>query len=60
MNGLAYPMEMHLVHYKADFANISQAVQDVTEDTLAVLGIFFRVSTNLLFENNDLCSTFKP
>ena len=61
LNGRAYPMEMHLVHYKADYHNITEAItKDLTKDSLAVLGIFFRVSTNLLFERIDLCSAFEP
>ena len=39
-------MEMHLVHFKADLHDISEASE---KDNLAVLGIFFKVSTNPLF-----------
>ena len=40
-------MEMHLVHFKADFPNIAEAVAADADanDSLAVLGIFFQVST---------------
>ena len=38
-------MEMHLVHFKADFPNITEAVTSNGKDSLAVLGIFFQVST---------------
>ena len=57
VDGKAYPMEMHLVHYKADLASSAEATE---KDDLAVLGIFFRVSTNLLFERIDLCSALEP
>jgi len=39
-----YPMEMHLVHYKAVHDNIGDALREGAYDSLAVLGIFFQVS----------------
>jgi len=40
----AYPMEMHLVHYKATHSKITDALAEGAYDSLAVLGIFFQVS----------------
>jgi len=40
----AYPMEMHLVHYKATHGNIKEALAEGAYDSLAVLGFFFQVS----------------
>ena len=37
-----YPMEMHLVHYKAVHDNIGDALREGAYDSLAVLGIFFQ------------------
>jgi len=39
----AYPMEMHLVHYKAIHKTIGAALQEGAYDSLAVLGVFFKV-----------------
>lgn len=41
INGIHFPMEMHLVHYNKAYGNISAAVDK--EDGLAVLGFFFKV-----------------
>jgi len=43
VGGKAYPMEMHLVHYKASLGNITAAVTEGAPDSLAVLGFFFEV-----------------
>ena len=40
-------MEMHLVHYKADFNNVTEAASENKDDSLAVLGIFFKVKKGL-------------
>ena len=37
-----YPMEMHLVHYKATHSNIGDALAEGAYDSLAVIGIFFQ------------------
>jgi len=39
-----YPMEMHLVHYKAVHDTIKDALVEGAYDSLAVIGIFFEVS----------------
>jgi len=39
-----YPMEMHLVHYKAVHDTIKDALAEGAYDSLAVIGIFFEVS----------------
>jgi len=39
----AYPMEMHLVHYKAEHKTIGDALGEGAYDSLAVLGVFFKV-----------------
>jgi len=44
VDGSAYAMEMHLVHFKSSFATIADSLADPQSDTLAVLGIFFQES----------------
>jgi len=44
VDGSAYAMEMHLVHYKSTFATIGDSLADPQSDTLAVLGIFIQES----------------
>jgi len=39
----SFPMEMHLVHYKAVHSNIVEALEEGAHDSLAVLGVFFSV-----------------
>jgi len=41
----SFPMEMHLVHYKATHADIGEALAEGAHDSLAVLGVFFSVDT---------------
>ena len=36
-----YPAEMHLVHFKASYKNLTEAIK--YEDGLAVLGVFMEV-----------------
>ena len=43
VDGSAASLEMHLVHYKATHKDISEAVAEGAQDSLAVLGIFFQV-----------------
>ena len=60
MDGSAYAMEMHLVHFKSSFATIADSLADPQSDTLAVLGIFFQVSfklRNILLLNTSASST---
>jgi len=42
INGVRYPMEMHMVHYKAEYGDIKNAIGK--SDGLAVLGIMFEIS----------------
>jgi len=42
INGVRYPMEMHLVHYKKDYGDIRGALGK--KDGLAVLGVMFEIS----------------
>ncbi|CAL4122742.1 unnamed protein product, partial [Meganyctiphanes norvegica] len=42
VNGKAYPLEMHLVHYKDSYGSVGQAVKYMSG--LAVLGIMFKVT----------------
>lgn len=42
INGVRYPMELHLVHYKAEYIDIGTAIGK--DDGLAVLGIMFEIS----------------
>lgn len=44
VGGVAYPMEMHFVHYNTKYPNISEALNHW--DGLAVLGVFFEESAN--------------
>ena len=39
----AYPMELHLVHYKASLGDFGTAAGSGAKDALAVLGIFFEI-----------------
>jgi len=39
----SFPMEMHLVHYKANHSNILEALEEGAPDSLAVLAVFFSV-----------------
>ncbi|XP_053375939.1 carbonic anhydrase-like [Mercenaria mercenaria] len=41
VNGIHFPMEMHLVHFNKKYGTISTAVDK--EDGLAVLGFFFKI-----------------
>jgi len=43
VDGKAFPLEMHLVHYKASLGNITAALEEGAPDSLAVLGFFFQV-----------------
>lgn len=44
IDGVRYPMELHMVHYKASYGTLGQAVQ--RRDGLAVLGVMLEVSTS--------------
>ena len=44
MGDTQYPMEMHLVHYKAVHDTIVDALGEGAYDSLAVIGIFFEES----------------
>ncbi|CAG0921568.1 unnamed protein product, partial [Notodromas monacha] len=44
INGEAFPLEMHLVHYNAKFPSISKALETNDHDALAVLGFLFEIS----------------
>ena len=39
----SFPMELHLVHYKAVHSDIKEAIQEGANDSLAVLALFFQV-----------------
>nr|ANJ65965.1 carbonic anhydrase [Hydroides elegans] len=49
VNGMAYPMEMHLVHYASSYGSFANAVDK--PNGLAVLGFFFQISE---FDNPNL------
>jgi len=40
----SFPLEMHLVHYKNEYHDIMAALTDGAENSLAVLGVFFKLS----------------
>merc|ERR1719402_1440042 len=44
INGRAFPIEMHLVHYNTKFGNIGAAVASGHPDALAVVGVMFQES----------------
>ena len=44
VNGKAYPLEMHAVTIKDEYADIDAALASNKPDALAVLGVFFKVS----------------
>lgn len=44
VDGTGFPMEMHFVHFKAIHPNIKDALKEGTFDSLAVIGVFFKVS----------------
>lgn len=46
LQGEQFPAEIHLVHYNARYANISEAVSSGNSDSLLVVGVFFEVSTS--------------
>lgn len=43
ISGIFYPFEAHIVHYRADFANIGEALASGEGDALAVVGIIFEM-----------------
>ena len=43
MDGAAFALEMHLVHFRADLEDIGAAVAEGKQDSLAVLGFLFQV-----------------
>ena len=43
VDGAAFALEMHLVHFKAELEDISAAVAEGKQDSLAVLGFLFQV-----------------
>ena len=49
VDGVAYPLELHLVHYNSKYPDIGSSLEH--EDGLAVLGIFFTLSSQ---DNPDL------
>ena len=44
-----FPMEMHLLHYKATRTNITEAMKEGKFDSLAILAIFFSVCSSICF-----------
>lgn len=43
LDGKAFPMEMHLVHFNSKYSNLDDAIASGDEDALAVIGIMFHV-----------------
>ena len=43
VDGAAFSLEMHLVHFKAELEDIGAAVAEGKQDSLAVLGFLFQV-----------------
>lgn len=46
INGVAYPMEMHLVHYNSKYTSLTNALNSGDDDALAVMAIMFHVGKN--------------
>jgi len=42
INGVRYPMELHLVHFKGEYNGLKEAINK--KDGLAVLGVLFKIS----------------
>lgn len=45
MQGVAYPMEVHLVHYNTKYGSLTGAVQSGNQDALLVVGVFLAIGT---------------
>merc|ERR1711963_72826 len=43
IDGRAFPLEVHIVHYNNKYASLSAAIASNMPDALAVIGIFFQV-----------------
>ena len=43
VGNISFPMEMHLVHYKAVHSTIKEALEEGAPDSLAVLAVFLQV-----------------
>jgi len=56
VNGKAYPLEIHFVHYKSSYTSVGDALANVANDTsaLAVLGVFVQVSSDVRAVSEDL------
>eukprot|EP00668_Euglena_longa_P048299 GGOE01065367.1.p1 GENE.GGOE01065367.1~~GGOE01065367.1.p1 ORF type:complete len:352 (+),score=34.63 GGOE01065367.1:36-1058(+) len=46
MQGVAYPMEMHLVHYNTKYGSFSAAVASGATDAILVVGVFLSLTTS--------------
>ena len=53
MDGAGFPMEMHFVHFKARHQTIKDALKEGEFDSLAVIGVFFKVCQHLFDMQND-------
>jgi carbonic anhydrase len=47
INGKAFPMELHLVHYSSKYSSLSEATASGDSGALAVLGVFIKPFTEL-------------
>ena len=52
LNGVRFPMEMHIIHRNKNYPNMEVALNN--SDGLAVLGIFFQVKTVNYDQNSSL------
>jgi len=63
-SNVSFPMEMHLVHFKDEYPTLADALANPEEDTLAVIGVFFKLQLvdNLLLDRiiNGLDNVIQP
>jgi len=53
VDGKQYPSEVHLVHYKAIYDNLTDALGSQKEDALAVVGVFIKTNDKALADPWD-------
>lgn len=46
INGRAFPVELHLVHYNSKFESLGKALESGEDGSVAVVGVFFQVMTH--------------
>ncbi|XP_067943862.1 carbonic anhydrase-like [Watersipora subatra] len=54
LNGAEFPLEVHFVHKRSDFATIGAAVESEEDDALAAVGFFFTIQAEDNVELNTM------